>query len=254
MSQENIENTNRIGKPIRIQARVSSKAEWESVDSQPLLEREIGYEAETGAYKIGKKNADGQLLHWNDLPYASFGVGRKVEDENRQALGEVFNDYTNNVAMGTYSHAEGLNTQAKSQAAHTEGWGTVAKGTASHAEGYHTTAVGNYQHVCGKYNDADLEKAVIVGGGNSTEEKNIYTLDWNGNANFAGNITIKGDKVVATNNYVEQIYDELLSYITNTSNGILGQVKDQIEAGDNAVMQYINNKFAEFDNGEEIEY
>lgn len=100
MSQEN------KGKPIRIQSRVDTRANWEAPNSEPLLDREIGYEAETGQYKIGKKNADGQLLHWNDLPYA-FGMGKKTEDN-----GEIFNDYDNNQALTKYSTAIGSETMA----------------------------------------------------------------------------------------------------------------------------------------------
>ena len=53
-------------------------------------------------------------------------------------------------------------------------------------------AGGDYSHVQGKYNveDTDNRYADIVGGGTSeTDRKNIYTLDWQGNAQFAGEVT-----------------------------------------------------------------
>ena len=48
------------------------------------------------------------------------------------------------------------------------------------------------QHVQGKYNVEDTEGtyAHIVGGGtDDTSRANIHTLDWNGNAAFAGDVT-----------------------------------------------------------------
>lgn len=94
-------------------------------------------------------------------------------------------------ATGNDSHAEGTHTTASGQASHSEGINTIASGVMSHAEGYETKASGTYQHVQGKYNVEDTENkyAHIVGGGTSdTERKNIYALDWNGNAEFAGDV------------------------------------------------------------------
>lgn len=62
----------------------------------------------------------------------------------------------------------------------------------SHSEGLGTIATGDYQHVQGKYNIIDKEYAHVVGGGASEKDrKNIHTLDWNGNAYFAGDINLK---------------------------------------------------------------
>ena len=95
------------------------------------------------------------------------------------------------VASGQASHAEGINTKASEYMAHSEGNITVAGGAGSHAEGYGTKATANFQHVQGKYNVEDTEKkyAHIVGGGSSDyDRKNIHTIDWNGNAEFAGDV------------------------------------------------------------------
>lgn len=76
---------------------------------------------------------------------------------------EIFNDYTNNVAKGTFSHAEGKNNTSNGEASHTEGIhntasdpGTHAEGvntsatmTAAHAEGYKTGGYGMYSHAEG---------------------------------------------------------------------------------------------------------
>ena len=70
-----------------------------------------------------------------------------------------------------------------------------ALGLVSHSEGYNTIATGDYQHVQGRYNKIDKENkyADIVGNGSSKNVRsNAYTLDWNGNAWFAGDIKIGG--------------------------------------------------------------
>ena len=87
--------------------------------------------------------------------------------------GEVFNDYTSNIASGDYSHAEGNSTSAIGQYAHAEGFKSVASGIAAHAEGYATSATSiqshaegnrtiannNYEHACGRYNKSVMSTA-----------------------------------------------------------------------------------------------
>ena len=97
-------------------------------------------------------------------------------------------------ASGENSHAEGDHTTASGYSSHAEGEYTKASGKYAHAEGYHTTARSNSQHVQGKYNveDTNGTYAHIVGGGTSnTDRKNIYTLDWNGNAVYSGDVNAK---------------------------------------------------------------
>lgn len=65
---------------------------------------------------------------------------------------------------------------------------TTASGLASHAEGWNTIAGADYQHVQGKFNIPDTTSAHIVGNGSYGFESNAYTLDWNGNAWFAGDV------------------------------------------------------------------
>lgn len=61
-------------------------------------------------------------------------VGKKLKG------GEIFNDYVNNIAEESYSHAEGFNTKANGVASHAEGYKTIANGIYSHAEGANTQA------------------------------------------------------------------------------------------------------------------
>lgn len=79
----------------------------------------------------------------------------------------------------------------------------MASGEGSHAEGDHTTANHFYQHVFGAYNmidtstSSDRGKYVeIVGNGEGdayhTERSNARTLDWDGNEELAGGLTMHG--------------------------------------------------------------
>lgn len=86
---------------------------------------------------------------------------------------------SNNEASGPHSAAIGTNNEAT--------------GNSSVALGEGTKAHANYQFVHGKWNESDDQNqhnyAHIVGGGEANDKrKNIYTLDWEGNATFAGSI------------------------------------------------------------------
>ena len=114
-------------------------------------------------------------------------------------------------ASGNYSHAEGMETKAEGYQSHSEGFKTTAKGdhshaegsltsatkTGAHAEGMYTLASSSYQHTQGKYNveDANNIYAHIVGNGASeTKRSNAHTLDWSGNAWYAG--TVEGTAMI----------------------------------------------------------
>jgi 1,4-alpha-glucan branching enzyme len=95
-------------------------------------------------------------------------------------------------ASGTRSHAEGESTIASGDYAHAEGGKTEASGNHSHSEGCGTIAASNMQHVQGKYNifDPYNKYAHIVGNGAYGTPSNAHTLDWDGNAWFAGGIEL----------------------------------------------------------------
>lgn len=102
------------------------------------------------------------------------------------------------VAEGIASHAEGHETYAAGDFTHVEGQYTKAIGGASHAEGHATIAYGGYQHVQGKYNieDKKSQYAHIVGNGNGDDfRSNAHTIDWDGNAWFAGDVEGNGHKL-----------------------------------------------------------
>ena len=102
-------------------------------------------------------------------------------------------------ATESWAHAEGYNTEASGAISHAEGNACAAKGYASHAEGQGTIAASDYQHVQGKYNleDAGFKYLHIVGNGKTEQNdagetvevrSNAHTLDWAGNAWFAGSV------------------------------------------------------------------
>ena len=100
-------------------------------------------------------------------------------------------------ATGFYSHAEGGFSEASGYRAHSEGEFTKAIGDDSHSEGKKTIAKGECQHVQGRYNVEDLftggKYAHIVGNGTDDDKRsNAHTLDWNGNAWFAGEVKVGG--------------------------------------------------------------
>lgn len=97
-------------------------------------------------------------------------------------------------AVGWSSHAEGNHTKANGESSHAEGFYTEASGRNSHAEGNKTTASCENQHVQGRYNieDAEGKYAHIVGNGTNTSKSNAHTLDWNGNAWYAGKLSQEG--------------------------------------------------------------
>ena len=102
----------------------------------------------------------------------------------------------NTTASGNHgSHAEGHGTTASGQASHAEGLNTIASGHYCHAEGTGTIAAGSSQHVEGTYNieHKGIRILHVVGNGNSdTDRSDAHTLDWEGNAWFAGNVYIGG--------------------------------------------------------------
>ena len=130
-------------------------------------------------------------------------------------------------ASGDCSHAEGCGTTASYFRAHAEGYYTTADGYNSHAEGEGTIASGNCSHAQGKYNIEVANKyAHIVGNGTSdTARSNAHTLDWLGNAWFAGDVYIGGTgqddenvKKLASEQYVLDQIAELNAAIEELNN------------------------------------
>ena len=88
------------------------------------------------------------------------------------------------VAQGNYSHVEGRSCGVEGVAEY------------GHAEGFETFASSPYQHVQGRANvpDGNSTYCDIIGNGIShpTQESNAYNMDWNGNAEFQGEVYVGG--------------------------------------------------------------
>lgn len=138
---------------------------------------------------------------WNNNDF-SLAKGAYCHVEGRNCLG-----------LGNSSHVEGGRNLSLGECAHAEGFGSSALGIYSHAEGMATIASGSFSHVQGKGNieDSSEEYAHIVGNGDAENRSNAHTIDWNGNAWFAGDVYIGsrdginkdvGSKKLATEEFV----------------------------------------------------
>lgn len=139
------------------------------------------------------------------------GAGSSAVGMNVIASGDCSHAEGNETtSSGMNSHAEGSYTQASGDYSHAEGSTTTASGESSHAEGNNTKASSKYQHVQGKYNIEDTANkyAHIVGNGaGDAKRSNAHTLDWQGNAWYAGKLSQEGtpteDKDLVTKKYVD---------------------------------------------------
>lgn len=209
----------------------------------------VSYIDEVLAGKVNSADIVDNLTSTDTDKPLSANQGKILSDTISQKKGksgngydaEIFNDYTNNTASGSCAHAEGAETKANGECSHAEGFQTIttglfshaeghttqANGQCSHAEGYftnansfnshsegnHTVSSSNNQHVQGKYNIEDTENiyAHIVGNGTADEARsNAHTLDWSGNAWYAGKVsggTIENPAPVENDNdYVTKKY------------------------------------------------
>lgn len=133
---------------------------------------------------LNKNTASGEASH-------AEGMGTTASGRYSHAEGKE------TTAKGWQSHAEGNKTTAEGDQSHAEGSVTSATGTGAHAEGWQTIASSAFQHVQGQYNIADSTGtyAHIVGNGTKdTKRSNAHTLDWSGNAWYAG--TVEGTAMI----------------------------------------------------------
>ena len=179
------------------------------VDANGLGSHAEGINTETTGYGA---HAEGAPINWStSVSYQLTGPLASGRGAHAEGAGVA-------CAYGDGSHVEGYHQtsgQAHGNGAHMEGYsyGIYARvyGSGAHVEGYNNTTDTNssngvhieggynysrtpYQHVQGKYciKDVDGTYADIVGNGTAdsdTARSNAYTLDWSGNATFAGTIT-----------------------------------------------------------------
>ena len=120
-----------------------------------------------------------------------------VDDEIK---GEIFNDYTNNVASGQYSRADGTNTKATGSYSHAAGFYTKASGAASHAEGANTTASGVGSHAEGSYTQAKESYSHAEGINTIASGSNSHA-EGDGTVASSGDAHAEGCRTVANGSY-----------------------------------------------------
>lgn len=148
------------GKLQENENRVITQAEGSVTEIEEGKSPELEVSADEGKLIIDLKVPTKKVLD-------SMGVGKQYlvdgsdTSTTGQKYGEIFNDYTNNVASGIYSHAGGFRTEAKYP----------------------------YQTVLGKYNN-NIESSVFeIGyGDDSYNKKNVFRVDKNGNVIIMGDI------------------------------------------------------------------
>ena len=175
----------------------------------------------TGSFSMNRKS--GTTI--GDFSHAE---GRNTTASGSNSHAEGY--YT--TASGSNSHAEGNKTTASGSNSHAEGWSTEASGFDSHAEGSGTRAIGDSSHAEGRYNIPDTTDTYvhIVGNGESdTARSNAHSLDWDGNAWYAGDVYVgstsgtnkdEGSKKLATEEYVDTALEDL-----STSGGFVVQAE-----------------------------
>lgn len=180
----------------------------------------------------------GALSKDNPSGTGSFAVGYNVEATGTNSHAEGSSTHATGAhshaegsatyATGYYSHAEGYSTTARGTVSHAEGEGTVAYASRSHAEGYYTYAGSEYQHVQGKCNiiDTSNKYAHILGNGNTFQNRsNAHTIDWSGNAWFAGKVTDGTNNVLSDK---QNKSDEALSTTDKTIVGAINELNSTI--------------------------
>lgn len=146
--------------------------------------------------------ASGESSHAEGYYSEASGESSHAEGSYTTASGESSHaEGRESRASEESSHAEGSYTRASGYAAHAEGSSTQATASSAHAEGMGTVAASAQQHVQGKYNiiDAVNDYAHIVGNGVIYQRSNAHTLDWDGNAWFAGAINCEDKTTTLAN-------------------------------------------------------
>lgn len=137
----------------------------------------------------------------------------QLENDSKylEADGSVSFGRKTGTTVGEKSIAFGYDVEASGQYSFAEGELTKATGRGSHAEGGGTIASGKYQHVQGRYNveDADNKYAHILGGGSdANNRRNIHTIDWDGNAEYTGDVTVHyGDSTMPIGAMLKELID-----------------------------------------------
>lgn len=180
-----------------------------SCDVVDYVSENVSAPVQSGAvYNAIKEHSD-NTEDFHGLPLTKGSGENSLQQKNTQANGKAsFSEGMETIASGDCSHSAGYKTRAQGMYSFAQGLRSEARGHRSCAQGYHTVAQGENQHARGKFNIIDNENkyADIVGNGTSDEDRsNAYTLDWDGNVEFAGEVKAKGEALESTANKVTAI-------------------------------------------------
>lgn len=214
-----------VGKYIKCGGVVALITKCNGTDSTITTSQTLSETALDGVAAIVFSDASGASSHVEGDRTTASGKSAHAEGSNTQAEGATAHaEGTSSVASGANAHAEGVQTAAVGYASHAEGNNTKANGSGSHAQGCLTKAEGQYTHASGSQTTAvgyaqsvfglanvedtltttkahpldsgSLKSHYLIVVGNGTlsnygavkKRSNAHTLDWDGNAWFAGSV------------------------------------------------------------------
>lgn len=155
------------------------------------------YSVALGGYNWG----NGKKLIASGYQSTAIGAGAQSTANDTVAIGTVSSASGNySMALGFGSKANGSYSVAMNRGT-TNGSGSVAIGKFTVTNGDDSTAIGlgtvtgsDFQTALGKYNieDTSGDYVYIVGNGSDSARSNAHTLDWDGNAEFSGDVIAYG--------------------------------------------------------------
>lgn len=192
MTAEQLKSLKGLGDAMETKAPISHPKFSGSISMSRKEGSIIGQYSSAIGYSV---TASGSCAHAEGYKTTASGSSAHAEGEETIASGlHTHAEGWKTVASGQSSHAEGQYSIAQERYAHAEGYETLASGAMSHAEGDRTIAAAKSQHVQGKFNTPFYSSSMlhVVGNGyNNTSRSNAHTLDYEGNAFFAGAIILK---------------------------------------------------------------
>ena len=252
-----------------------SHAEGQNTEASGTAAHAEGYKTQASSYSHSEgyaTNAMGSGSHcegYNDSSSITYMMAQGAGSHCEGYTGTVIKRATHAGShMEGYSdNSDGITQQyAQGQGTHCEGWNTYCANNttaAAHTEGRGTAAGSAYQHIEGKYNIIDTESIYQHITGNGTENikrHNSHTLDWQGNAVFAGTVSNSGADYAEYFEWLDENdnVDDRVGYIVtlegnkikfaNSEDDVLGIVSGTATVlGDNAEWEwqgkYLKDKF-----------
>lgn len=247
------------------------KIQGETVSQRPEKTRLDGTEAFLLQDSEGTKHAKASTLK----EFVNPGVGQSVAGMELEYEGETyeagqgaerFNNYSENWAVGQYSHAEGAgnfaggdyshaegsSNRAEEANSHAEGNGTVAAGMASHAEGWGTVTQNDGEHADGKFNRSNTGETAAeqtrhsVGiGTDGDNRRNAFEIMADGSAYLYGAGGYDGTNAAEANaegTKAETLQQTLASKVSGAGVARIQAVAELPEAQEDGVLYIVTGE------------